>query len=251
MRKLFEKDETWFAVLWIILYVVGFSNADSLSQSMGTAKLLTVPAGLVMTLILYGFIRKNRLSEYLGLCRVSGPGKHYLHFIPLLIISSVNFWNGVTINCPAVETVLYILSMCFVGFLEEVIFRGLLFRGMSKSHVTSAIIVSSLTFGMGHIVNLLLGAPVLDTLLQLIYASAIGFCYTAVFYVSGSILPCILSHAVVNSTSVFAVEPSVEAHLVITAVQTVISIAYGLWLLRSHARRKAEVVQDTGSEVTA
>ena len=251
MRKLFEKDETWFAVLWIILYVVGFSNADSLSQSMGTAKLLTVPVGLVMTLILYGFIRKNRLSEYLGLCRVSSPGKHYLHFIPLLIISSVNFWNGVTINCPAVEMVLYILSMCFVGFLEEVIFRGLLFRGMCKSHVTSAIIVSSLTFGMGHIVNLLLGAPVFDTLLQLIYASAIGFCYTAVFYVSGSILPCILSHAVVNSTSVFAAEPSVEAHLAITAVQTVISIAYGMWLLRSHARRKAEVVQGTGSEVTA
>jgi len=251
MKKLFDKDEVWFAVGWIILYVVGFGNADQISEQLGMPKLVTVLFGFVMTGVLLGFIRKYKLSSYFGLCKLGRNGKNMLYFIPLIILSSVNFWSGITLRLPALETILFVLSMCFVGFLEEVIFRGLLFKGMCKSGVKAAIIVSSLTFGVGHIVNLLMGAPVFDTLLQLLYASAIGFCYTAIFYVSGSILPCILSHAVVNSTSVFAVEPSVEAHLVITAVQTVISIAYGLWLLRSHARRKAEVVQDTGSEVTA
>ena len=237
MKKLFLKDEIWFAVVWILIYVLGFSNADSLSETIGIPKLLTVLAGLVMTVFLYGFIRKNQLSGYFGLCKGNTNRRSVLYFIPLIVISSVNLWNGVTMNAPALETVLYILSMCFVGFLEEVIFRGLLFKGMCKTGVASAIIVSSLTFGMGHIINLLLGEPVFDTLLQLVYASAIGFCYTAIFYVSGSILPCILSHAVVNSLSIFAIEPTHTEHIIITIVQTLISTSYGIWLLRQKKKQ--------------
>ena len=243
MKKLFQKDEIWFAVLWIVIYVVGFGNGDSLSEAIGVPKLLTVLIGLALSIVLYGFIRKNQLFSYFGLCKGSGSGKALLWYLPLIVISSVNLWNGVTCNYPVGETVLYIISMCFVGFLEEVIFRGLLFRGMCKTNVTSAIIVSSLTFGVGHAVNLLLGEPVLDTLLQLVYASAIGFCYTAVFYVSGSILPCILSHAVVNSLSAFAVEPTAEKQIWIAVVQTVLGVGYGLWLLRGYFDK-----QKTGME---
>ncbi len=232
MKKLFDKDEVWFAVAWIVIYVVGFSNADALSESIGIPKLLTVLFGLILSVVLYGFVRKHDLSGYLGLCPVAGMPRNLLHFLPLIVISSVNFWNGVTLNCAPAETVLYILSMCCVGFLEEVIFRGLLFKGMCKTNVTSAILVSSLTFGMGHVVNLLLGAPLLDTVLQLIYASAIGFCYTAIFLRFGSIVPCILSHALVNSTSVFALEPTGKGQIITAGVQTLLSTVYGLWLLK-------------------
>lgn len=234
MKKLFDKDEVWFALIWIVIYVVGFSNADSLSEAIGIPKLLTILFGILMILFLGGFIRKHQLSKYFGLCRITEPCRRFLWFIPLIAISSVNLWNGVTLNASLPETILYIISMCFVGFLEEVIFRGLLFKGMCRSNVTTAIIVSSLTFGMGHIVNLLLGEPLFDTMLQLVYASAIGFCYTAVFHVSGSILPCILSHAFVNSTSIFAAEPTEEMHILITIVQTLLSVGYGIWLLGNH-----------------
>lgn len=245
MKKLFHKDEVWFAVLWIVVYVVGFGNADMLSESIGVPKLLTVLFGLIMTIVLCGFIRKNRLAEYFGLCGVRTPWRTCLYFIPLIVISSVNLWNGVRMNYPVLETVLYIISMCFVGLLEEVIFRGLLFQGLRKLNVTTAIVVSSLTFGVGHIVNLLLGEPVFDTLLQLVYATAIGFCFTAIFLVGGSILPCILSHAVVNSLSAFAVEPTNRMSLVIAIVQTVISVAYGAWLLYHQKNTKqAETLED-------
>jgi len=229
MKKLFQKDPVWFAVVWILIYVLCFANADSLSETIGIPKLLTVIVGLVLSVLLFGFLRKNSLLAYSGLCKSRGKG--FLWLLPLIVISTVNFWNGLTMNMPVLETVLYILSMCCVGFLEEVIFRGLLFKGMCKSNVTAAIIVSSLTFGMGHIINLLLGEPLLDTLLQLVYASAIGFCFTALFHVSGSIVPCIISHAFINSTSAFAVAPSDKGQILIAAVQTVLGIGYGLWLL--------------------
>ena len=232
MKKFFDKDEVWFAIVWILVYVMGFANADSMSDTIGIPKLLTVLFGFMLTIILYSFIRTHHLSHYFGLCFPTSKPKAYLYYLPLILISSVNFWCGVTIQASFLEITLYILSMCLVGFLEEVIFRGLLFKGMCKSNVTAAIIVSSLTFGVGHIINLFLGEPVFDTLLQLVYASAIGFCYTAIFHVSGSILPCILSHTFVNSTSIFAIPPSPAANIVITIAQTVLGVGYGLWLLR-------------------
>jgi len=231
LKKLFAKDEVWFAVVWIIIYVVGFANADAISESMGYPKLLTIIIGVILNVIIVKFIRDNGLAEYYGLRKLRVSYKKYLYFIPLILISSVNFWNGVTIQTTVIETILYILSMCFVGILEEIIFRGFLFKGMCKSNVTMAIVVSSLTFGMGHIVNLLLGEPVIDTLLQLVYASAIGFCFTVIFYVSGSIYPCIISHIVVNTTSVFAIEPDARKQVIITIIQAILSVGYGGYLL--------------------
>jgi len=238
MKKLFDKDEVWFAVGWILVYVLAFGNADTLSESIGVPKLLTCFVGMVLTaLLLFGFVFKWDLKKHVGLVPLEGKAREYLYFVPLILISTVNFWNGVTMNISPLETLLYIISMVFVGILEELIFRGLLFKGMRKDNITAAIVVSSLTFGMGHIVNLLYGAPLLDTLLQLVYASGIGFCYTAIFLVSGSIRPCIISHIFVNSTSVFAVEPGETFNIVSALLVTAICVVYGLWLLKKYHRK--------------
>lgn len=232
MKKLYDKDPVWFAVIWILVYVLAFGNADSLSEAMGVPKLLTVAVGLVLALILWHFLRKNNLETAQGLCPFRGKYRRFLYFLPLIAISSVNFWFGTAVTASPLETLLYILSMCLVGFLEEVIFRGLLFQAMRPSGVTAAIVVSSLTFGAGHIINLLLGAPLAETLLQLVYASAVGFCYTAVFLAGGSLLPCILSHIFVNSTSIFATEHTNGQMLLAAILQTLLGIGYGLWLLK-------------------
>lgn len=247
MKKLYEKDQVLFAIFWIVVYVVGFSNADSLSLELGMPKLLTTCVGLILSLILLGFIRKNGLMEYCGLCRFRGNWKHFLYFIPLIVITSTNLWNGVQMNLDILASVLMVVSMCFVGFLEEVIFRGLLFKSMSRSNVTSAIVVSSLTFGMGHIVNLLRGEPVFETMLQLVYASAIGLCYTAIFFTGGSILPCILSHALFNSLSTFSVERTNGGDVLITLILSAMSVGYGVWLLLADPRRKAAAAQPEGT----
>lgn len=237
MKRLFDKDEVWFAILWIVIYVVGFSNADMLSETMGIPKLLTVFVGAILSIVLWFFIKNHQLSEYYGLVKVRGDKRSYLYFLPLVVISCVNLWNGVALRENILHIALYVLSMCFVGFLEEVIFRGFLFQGMRKEHVKAAIVVSSLTFGMGHAINLLLGAPLFETMLQLVYASAIGFCYTAVFYVSGSLWPCILSHIFVNTTSIFAIETGDGMQFMVAIVQTILSVLYGLWLLKRNEDR--------------
>ena len=230
MKKLYQKDEIWFAVILIVAYVVGFSAGDSISDAIGCPKLITVLVGALYSAVLAWFAKTNGLFSYLGLGKINGSCRQYGYFIPLVLLSCVNLWGGLTLRMGLFQAVLFSVSMCFVGLLEEIVFRGFLFGAMAKSDVTSAVLVSSLTFGFGHIVNLLLGAPLFDTLLQLVYASAIGFCYTAVFYVSGSIWPCIFSHIFVNVTSGFATEASGITGLALTIVQSVLSIGYGLWL---------------------
>lgn len=248
MKKLFRKDEVLFAVLWIVIYVVGFANADSLSEAIGIPKLLTVFIGLAMAVILCIFIGQNGLFAYYGLCGIKGGSRRLLYFIPLAVISSSNLWNGVTGNLSPLGSVLHVISMCFVGFLEELIFRGLLFKGMSKTNTKWAIIVSSLTFGVGHIVNLLLGKPFFETMLQLVYASAIGFCYTAIFVVSGSIVPCIVSHILVNSLSAFAVPKGDGPDIISAVVISVLSIGYGAFLLYTHNKKQKAMLQTKETE---
>jgi len=233
MKKLYEKNELTFSLLWIIAYIVSFSLADNLSDSLGFKKIITAPVGVLFALFLFLWIRKHSLSEKYGLCTFKGNLKDYLYFIPLLLILTTNLWNGAAMNVSPAETALHILSMFCVGFIEEVIFRGLLFKAMCKSNVKQAILVSSITFGIGHIVNLLNGADVLSTVLQICYAIAIGFLFTVIFYKGKSLLPCIIAHGIFNSLSIFSQEGSELFNMVTAAVLCVISAGYALWILKN------------------
>ena len=172
MKHLYKKSELTFSLVLVGLYVALFSIADNLSRSIGIEKILTAPLSVLFVAVLYVWIHKNGLLKKYGLCAFDGKAKDYFYFIPLFVIGSCNLWNGVQLNCSPMETALYVLSMLCVGFIEELIFRGFLFKAMAKDGIKSAIIVSSITFGLGHIINLVNGAELLPTFLQIIYATA-------------------------------------------------------------------------------
>ena len=147
MNTLFKKNELWFSLLWIILYVVTFSIADSISLSLGTAKLITAPLTVVFALLLFYWIKNNHFTVEYGICSFRGNAGRYLYFLPLVFISSTNLWGGITFRLSVMETVLYIISMLCVGFIEEIIFRGFLFKALFKRDSTKkSILISSITF---------------------------------------------------------------------------------------------------------
>ncbi len=232
MKRLYEKNELMFSLAWIIAYVVLFSVADSVSIALGTAKIVTVPLCAIMTAVLTSWIVKNGLRGKYGLCKIEGAYRKYFYFLPLIVIASTNLWGGVFLRMSVVETILYIISMICVGFIEEIIFRGFLFQALCKENKKRAFIVSSITFGIGHIVNLLNGAEVVSTFLQICYATAIGFLFTVIFYQSKSLVPCIITHSLVNSLSAVAGESTKTLAIVTAIVLTVLSVAYAVWLLR-------------------
>ena len=234
LKKLYEKSEIWFSLAWIIGYVVLASTGDNISADLGIDKIVTLPILIALSAVLYFFVRKNGLTEKYGLCKPQLPAAKMLYYIPLLVLLTANLWYGVALNMSPLATVLYVLSMFCVGFLEELIFRGMLFQAMAKDGVKSAIIVSSVTFGIGHIVNLIngSGAELLPNLLQVLYAVAIGLAFVMIYWKTKSLMPCIIVHSVFNGLSAFANEAVMtpQRQIVSGVLLAVIAGGYALYL---------------------
>lgn len=202
MKKILEKHETPFCILLIVFYIV--LNSFCLN-TFGIDDFRSVMINTLFSFGLLMLISKLDKEEYYGLVGVKDL-KKYLYFLPLVLILTVNLWNGINISGSWRAIVFYILNMLNVGFIEEIIFRGFLFKMMEKDNLRNAIIVSSITFGVGHIINLFMGAELIPTLLQICYATSIGYLFVTIFYKSKSLVPCIITHSIMNALSVFNVE---------------------------------------------
>lgn len=203
MNKIYKKNEVTFAIILIVLYVVGTSVAESLSESLKIYKLVPAAFHIVLTILILCWIKKNGLEKKYGLIFPKYNLKQTWFFLPLIVVACLGLFGGVTVRYSGLETVLFVISMFCVGFLEEIIFRGFLFVGMAKKNISAATIVSSLTFGIGHIVNLLNGKNLTETLIQIVFAVVVGFTLVIIFFKGKSLLPCIIFHGLNNALSAF------------------------------------------------
>lgn len=233
MTKLYKKSEITFAVVWIVAYVVLSSIADNVSADLGVVKSITSVLHVAMMLILFFWIRKNGLMKKYGLCKPSVPAKNFLYYIPLAVIAFASLLTGIELRFTALETLCFVVSMCCVGFIEEVIFRGFLFRAMEKDNLKTAIIVSSLTFGLGHIVNLFNGSgrTPASSAVQIIFAVLIGFVLVTVFYRGGSLIPCIIFHSVNNAIGAFGAEGQLDPRTEMIVNLILIVVVLGGYLI--------------------
>ena len=129
--------------------------------------------------------------------------------------------------------------MLCVGFLEEVIFRGFLFVAIAKDNIKSAIVISSVTFGIGHIINLFNGSgmELVNNLCQIVFATAVGFLLVTIFYRGGSLLPCI------NTLGTFASDAglTMEMRLLHLGALIAITVAYTLILTRTLPKKAKKI----------
>lgn len=227
MKNFFEKHEKLICILLIVLYVVINSYC---MQNFRVGDYRSTIINTVFSVALIILIIGLKRTSYYGLTKVTNL-KKYLYFLPLFLIVSVNLWNGININNSTNEIIFYILTMINVGFIEEIIFRGFLFKMMEKENIKKAIIVSAITFGIGHIVNLLNGADLIPTLMQICYAVSIGFLFVIIFYKSKSLIPCIITHSLVNSLSIFNIENTISLY-VVPIFLIIVSIIYTIYINR-------------------
>ena len=225
MKKSLEKHELKITISMIVIYLV--LNTICINN-FGDKHYITAICNIILSLSIIIFIIKNKLVSYYKLN--SFPKlKPYLYFFPLLILMSVNLWTGININNSIIEIICYMISMVCVGFLEEIIFRGFLFQMMSKDSIHQAIIVTSLTFGIGHILNLLNGAQIIPTIIQIIYAISTGYLFATILYKSNSLWPCIITHSVVNSLSIFNTTSIISTYIA-PIILTIVPILYSIYI---------------------
>lgn len=242
LNKIYKKSELSFALLWIITYCVLNSIGNILSDLIGVNSSITFIINAALTIVILIWIRKNELSKKYGLCKSEVPSSNFLWYIPLLVFVSHNVWLGVTINLPIIDIVCYILNMIGVGFLEEIIFRGFLFKALAKDNIKMAMIISSITFGVGHILNLFNGSGMglVANMCQIVGAMACGFLFVIMFHRGGTLLPCIMAHIVNNVINIFANEAAMTNQKLITisVINLIVIIIYILILRKTLPKEK-------------
>ena len=158
----------------------------------------------------------------------------------MVVLATGNLWGGVRPAYSGAAQLWAVLSMALIGYVEELLFRGFLFRALlKKDGRVPAILISAVTFGIGHIVNLLAGQANLETVLQVVFAIAWGFIFTLAFYKGGSLWPCVLVHAAVDVASKFSAENQ-TAEMVYMIATIAVAAVYVPWLWRQETQLVAE-----------
>lgn len=116
--------------------------------------------------------------------------------IVTLILSVINLFPfDLSIG---ITTLSVLFTMLFVGLIEELIFRGCIYKICDeKWGDQKAVILSSVLFGLIHIINVL-NDDILMVVLQMVYATCIGIVYAMLMYKKQGIILCILAHAIIN-----------------------------------------------------
>lgn len=246
--KLFRKNEVTFAIMLIVIYVVGMSVMMNLSEDTWVKECAQMIFALVMTAGLSVFIKKNGLAGHTGLKKPEVSGGSMLFYIPLLAMAVIQIVLGAGSEYNVLTSVFFVVKMLCMGYIEEVIFRGFLFRGIAQESLKRAVIISSLTFAAGHIVNLLNGAHILGNICQIIYAVMVGFLLVFIFLRTASIVPCIVFHAVNNAVTAFCTGDLLKenfsestAQLIILGIKLAIGAAYLAWVVRLPKRELPEM----------
>ena len=245
--KMFEKNKVTFSVVLIVIYVVGSSVMQRVSASLGAEFSAEMIFCLILSCLLIVFIGRNSLAEYLGLKKSEVKASKMLFYIPLIAVAAAGTFFGVGMGYGIGATVRHTVMMICVGFLEEVIFRGFLFRGIAKNNLTRAVVISSLTFGIGHFVNLINGKELLENSAQVVFAVAVGFVLVFVFLRTESIIPCIVFHALNNCVTAFSTGDiligrlgETNAVLVSCAIKVTICAAYLVYVTKLPKRELPE-----------
>ena len=87
MRKFYEKNEVWFAVLWILVYCFVMSPVRG---NFGDESIWMLIALAVIAAGITAFVKINHLEEKYGLTGWPKNAKKYLYFIPMLALMTGN-----------------------------------------------------------------------------------------------------------------------------------------------------------------
>ena len=107
--------------------------------------------------------------------------------------------------------------------------------------------MSSVTFGIGHIINLLNGMNLTENLCQIIFAIAVGFLFVTIYYRGGSLLPCIITHSAINSLNTFIKEAGFtqEKQIAHVLIMIAVTVTYTFILNRTLPKQGTDCNSDS------
>ena len=220
----------------IVLYL-GYPNEDPVALSQKYSLALTLLANAVFILSVSIFYNnKSHYSSFAERVDIKPFNRKAVSYIICIAISAIFIVNVVITAAEVLKLLpqswitqmeqnssmivsgspaMQILCVGIIGpIAEEVLFRGLILGGLSKTcNKWLAIIASAIVFGVVH------GHPI-----GIIYATCLGILIGWIFCKTGSLLSVILFHIAYNLMSLYTPQMSTTAFLFITAMSFVVFV---------------------------
>lgn len=174
----------------------------------------------------------------------------WLYLLPCLIVALDNFplisyvnGNMHFTRTGAWDFVLFALYCLAIGLFEECVFRGVLFSviaslfSQDKKGFFKTFVVSSAVFGLAHLFNLLSGAGIGATLLQVCYTTLTGGLFAFAMIKTKNVLCAAFVHGLYNFCGLLLSEQGLGSGIVFDVgtgvMMGIISVIIGVFVLYS------------------
>lgn len=226
------------ALIAIFIYIALVNVGDALGEAYGLGSVITA----LLVLALASVLVKKHARKELGLIIPSLSNlQKWVYFLPLALMVLVQWVAGLEPGIGAAGVGEAALLMLGVGFVEEVLFRGMLFQAIEKTSTTRrAVIISGVTFGLGHIVNLLRGYSASELAGQIVLAIAIGIVLSLLMARTRSVVAGAVFHILFNFSGTVTNQGSESQGLFLIGL-LLISLGTIVLLLRPSLQKKVVV----------
>jgi hypothetical protein len=231
-----ERRPYVFVLLVELLVVVVYLGAGTAEHflKLGGMGVYAI-ANAALTVLLALLVTRLGWWQRIGFRRASAAS--LLWVLPMLVPVVLNFLPGLKPGGIA-EVAAFLALALMVGFVEEVVFRGLMLRALEPRGVWPAALITTVLFSTTHLMNVMAGEGGLQAVLQVFYSAAIGFAFTALVLRTGAIWPLIIAHALIDFVAfmqdpAFVMAPAMEITLDLGV--TVFFVAYGLFVMSRRA----------------
>ncbi|MNO19778.1 CAAX amino terminal protease self- immunity [compost metagenome] len=228
-----QKHPVWTVVIIEVLLLLAVSAAGTyatIKELSYTAPVLLSFIPIALVLILY-FTVKNKWSD-LGFRSLNTLSSgNWIYYVPLVVILITISFKGFR-EISTSEVVYFIFFTLLVAFVEESIYRGLIFKTLLTKGATTAVITSSILFSITHLLNALSSTDMKQIVLQLVYALLIGFVLSLLMLKNNNIVPLILFHFIHNLIQ-FVGNDNTNEYMGIDLFILLVLAAHGIWLALS------------------
>src|SRR5947209_2908844 len=236
MKRSFPQRRPLLFVVLLLLVIYFLAGAITIQLKLTSVAMALMADGLLALIAIF-LLTRHHWCRDVGFRLPSNPRSLWFFALPCLpIILNIAFLG---IGNPGIGgLLLFLAAASFVGFVEETYFRGMMLRVLLRRGPWQAVIISSLLFGIMHLLNVAGGANLVATLLQVVYAVAIGLMYAALALRTRTILPLIVIHGLTDFFAFIALNSTVVTSglttlfYVVSTGETIIYIAYSILLMR-------------------
>ncbi|MFS0874267.1 CPBP family intramembrane glutamic endopeptidase [Paenibacillus xylanilyticus] len=235
--------------LLLLLAVFSAGAVATVKQLDYTSPVLISFTPMAVVLIIYLTVRRKWGETGFRSLRTI-PVQHARYYIPLLLVLGTIALKGFT-ELTLTKVIFFVFFTLLVAFVEETVYRGLIFKTLLRRSAMAAVVTSSILFSVTHMLNALSGQSVADTMLQLVYALLLGAVLALLMLKNGNIIPLILFHFIHNLIQFLSDDLQDTHTLSYDLFLLVVLVAYCIWLTLSFriTKRSSSDSGTTGHEV--